>query len=83
MRCDKCRHWEMESKYRNVEGVGLCRKAVQLWDATVWNKDAEGDIDRVVKPELIGQMSFVQDGSDYHASLWTKAEFFCAHFEQP
>ncbi len=84
MRCDECKYWQPEPEgYRMIRDVGLCSKAVQLWAATEWVL-TEGDdayCDRVVKPELIGQMSFVQDGSDYHADLWTKAQFFCAHFE--
>jgi hypothetical protein len=90
LRCDKCKHWTQERTvghygYRAVAELGECTKAVQLWDATEW---ASQDVDnpdsytiRGIKPDLADQMSFVQDGSDYMASLWTKPQFFCAHFE--
>ena len=85
MRCDDCRHWEPEPEsYRAIKGIGECTKAVELWETTEWTKDESGEdsyCDRTVKAEYIDQMSFVQDGSDYSASLWTKPEFFCAHYD--
>ena len=86
MRCDECRHWMKDAdRYNRVPGIGQCVKAIQLWDATEWTKDADGDDDycqRVVKPKYDGQMSFVSDSSDYHARLWTMPQFFCAHFDK-
>jgi len=32
-------------------------------------------------PKYENQKAFVQNGSDYYASLLTKADFSCAHFE--
>jgi len=86
MRCDHCRHWflDPEDSYRAIPGIKECRKAVQLWDATEWvedEPDEDGDLGVNRLPKDSTQMSFVQDGSDYMASLWTKPEFFCAHFE--
>ena len=84
IRCDGCQYWinDPEENYRAVSGIGECKKAVELWDATEWVKnEGDGYTERLVKPELADQMSFVQDGSDYSASLWTKPEFFCAHHQ--
>jgi hypothetical protein len=86
-RCDNCKHWVNESdSYRALKDLGECTKVVQLWDATVWSRplDTVGITEivaRIVKPELLEQMSFVQDTSDYNASLFTKPNFFCAHFD--
>lgn len=87
MRCGECKHWVQDEKsYRAVADLGECRKVELLWEATEWrlNEDGEpGYCDRVIRSELVAQMSFVQDGSDYSARLWTKPDFFCAHFEAP
>jgi len=64
-----------------VPELGQCTKVVMLWDATEWVENEEGwGSDRLVKEKYDTQMSFVQDASDYRAYLWTKPEFFCAHF---
>lgn len=86
MRCDRCQHWgsDPEPSYRAIPGIKECRKAVQLWDATEWVKDELDDLGSPgVKrlPKDSKQMSFVQDASDYSARLYTKPEFFCAHYE--
>ncbi len=87
MRCDGCKLWLKEKdSYGAIKGLGECKKVVMLWEATEWTKDEDGEDDycnRTVKPELVGQMSFVSDASQYHATLWTKPQFFCAHFEAP
>lgn len=84
MRCDECQFWQLDDKeMHEIKGLGRCTKAMQLWDATEWVPDDDGEpgwCDRRVKAEHADQMSFCNDGSQYSASLWTKAEFFCAHF---
>lgn len=84
VRCENCAHWnkpgeddENDDKAQII-GVRKCKKAVELWRATEWN----ADYDRVAKPGLEGQKMFVMDGSSYEANFYTKADFFCAHFEQ-
>jgi hypothetical protein len=85
-RCDKCRFWEDQRKtqftgYTGI-GVGECLRAKPLWERTKWGQhDETGKTYRVLLPEAIGDMFFVQDGSDYRAFLLTKPEFFCASFE--
>lgn len=80
MRCDQCKFWQAANEYDDnaqVLGVRKCGKAVELWEASEWNDE----YDRVPKPEYAGQKMFVMDGSSYAASLYTAADFFCAHFE--
>jgi hypothetical protein len=83
-RCDGCLWWDPEpdDSYRAVAGIGQCRRAVHIWDATEWsNPDEEYDCPRVVKPEYRDVMLFCADASDYRAEVWTRADFFCAHFK--
>ena len=88
MRCDQCKFWHKgEYKHASTLKVSLCTKATQWWDASEWacpsGYDDKGIQLRRLKPEFEGTKMFVQDGSDYRASLYTAADFFCAHFESP
>lgn len=80
MRCDSCVYWSAFKSYDDNQllGVQKCEKAIELWEATTWNDDG----DRVPKGEHADQMMFVMDGSSYMANLYTKADFYCAHFKQ-
>lgn len=78
--CKTCKHWLKDSEYAFLD-IKQCGKAVMLWDATEWKKAENGLVSRVLSEEYKDQLSFVQDGSDYHASLYTKSTFFCSHFE--
>ena len=73
--CQNCNHWGGE--YGDGMGVRYCTKMVAFWNATDWGDDCE----RVLMPKYENQKAFVQNGSDYYASLLTKADFSCAHFE--
>lgn len=78
-RCENCAHWGKADDYGDeaqVLGVRRCAIAVELWEASTW----DADLDRVAKPEYAQQKMFVMDGSSYSASLYTKPDFFCAHF---
>lgn len=77
--CETCKHWDKTDSYERLAAVvvRLCSKMPMFWDTTEWSDNYE----RVMKPEFSGQLAFCQDGSDYSASLLTRAEFFCAHFE--
>lgn len=80
MRCDQCKYWEKElNSNEGVKEIRECFKAKPLWDCCNWE---EPDFKRVLKPEFKDFKLFVQDGSDYHAAMLTKADFFCAHFEK-
>jgi hypothetical protein len=81
--CAECKHWDRTpEEFFDVPGLRSCHATPQLWDATEWDVDAE----RVVKTKYKDALAFVQDGSDYHATLYTMPTFFCAMFaakEQP
>ena len=73
MKCSNCAHWfELQS---NDFSLGHCDKAKLYDNMTTWNDNAE-----LVEVEPTNLM-YVQDGSSYYACLYTKPDFFCAHFE--
>lgn len=79
-RCDQCAHWNREAdEYSDgaILNVRRCGKAIEIWNATEWNDN----YDRVPIVGLEEQKMFVKDGSSYAASLLTRADFFCAHFD--
>lgn len=77
MRCDACKYWD-EKEARDLDGLplGLCTRAMPLWDATTWNKEGK----RVLEPKFADRRFFAQDGSDYRADVYTATDFFCADF---
>lgn len=84
MKCTDCSFWG-KADGSDLDGIGTdqqlvgvrrCTKAMELWEATMWNED----YDRVLKPGVEDQKMFVTDGSSYAASLYTKPDFFCAHY---
>ena len=79
MRCADCKHWDADNGYHHVEGgrISVCNKMPLFWNSTDWV-----DGGRALLPGYEKQLAFVQDGSDYNAILLTKADFFCAHFEE-
>jgi hypothetical protein len=81
--CSRCEYWDLpeSGKYDGIENLGRCKKVVMVWIASEWIAKGPSLCKRCVKSGYAGQMSFVNDGSDYYAELWTKAEFFCAHFQ--
>lgn len=87
MPCDECNHWNKDER-RRAKGAffGECRRASQWWDATEWTEDEDPEEPwqemRKLKPEFKDVKMFVQDGSDYMATLYTAPDFHCAHFEQ-
>lgn len=85
--CGNCKHWEKRAQYEAGHNLGLgkCRAALQLFDATEWSEDEADDADyfvgRVIKPEFRGRRFFVQDASDYRADLLTLPTFSCIEHE--
>ena len=82
--CENCIYWgDVNDGVFAVDIVGTpvreCRKAVMFWDVTEWVDDGE-DYRRKLSPKYDGQKMFVQDGSDYKATLLTLPDFYCAHF---
>lgn len=81
MKCETCMYWETPNPmHNNHRKVRRCTKAVQLFDAEDWIViDNETQLD--ILPEYKDQLMFTQDASSYAAALYTRAEFFCAHWE--
>ena len=78
--CAECKFYEPKSDY-DIRGivVGRCLKVKMFWDCTEW-KDVGGDYVRVSTDAT--QKFFVQDGSDYSASLLPTPEFGCNQGEK-
>lgn len=78
MNCNNCKHWGVNKNHLYAQGktdVKRCERVPQYWDSTDW--DSTGD-KRIYTVE---SKAFVQDGSDYHAELLTKADFYCNMWE--
>ena len=77
MKCESCRYWNDNVSWRvgHEPAVRRCNKINMFWDSTDW--DSAGD-KRIFKDD---SLAFVQDGSDYHAELLTKADFYCNMWE--
>lgn len=81
--CGNCKFWDTSGidwpQENNDIFIRKCKKAEQVWDATMWSDEAETR--RILKPEFSENKAFVRDGSDYMAQLLTKAEFLCREHE--
>src|SRR5260221_6334080 len=81
VRCDGCKYWDAEAGKRQTDGiiVGLCKRSMPLWDATMWDPmPSPGGGRRILRPEFSDRRFFAQDGSDYRAEVYTSPSFFCA-----
>ena len=82
MKCETCKYWETPNpRHNNHRKVHRCNKAVQLFDVEDWVV-IDGETQLEIIPEYKDQLMFTQDASSYAASLYTRAEFFCAHWEK-
>ena len=79
--CETCAYWDEEQEFDRFKNIRQCTKAVQLFDAEEW-VNVDGETKLVMLPEHKDQMMFTQDASSYHASLYTRNDFFCAHWEE-
>jgi len=79
--CETCKYWaKPNSRYNEHRMVRRCEKAVQLFDAEDWI-EVDGKTQLVIIPQYKDQMMFTQDASSFAASLYTRNNFFCAHWE--
>lgn len=76
--CETCAHWQPEKGYERLKDIGNCKMVIMFWDTTEWSK--EGYL--VTKEEYKNQKAYVQDGSDYHASLHTRKDFGCSEHKE-
>lgn len=92
IRCSTCKFWLENSLQHPIKTmkINLCQKPVEFWDASEWTRKEVIDektnkstyaIDRTIKEEYKDVKMFTQDGSDYRADLFTREDFFCAHWE--
>lgn len=93
MRCDQCKHWPDKADEWEGEQAGLreCQAVRPRWDiadeasaalaGTAYDSDEnEKRFTEVRIAALRDAKAYVQDGSQYTASLWTMPDFFCALF---
>lgn len=82
--CKNCKYWEIKNSYpiKNTI-IGECKRVKMFWDSTEWTGEETEDFDiiRKLKKENVNDKAFVQDGSDYMASLLTLEEFGCNQFK--
>jgi hypothetical protein len=81
MKCESCKYWLKqldEWADEKLLGARQCIKAVGIFEAIERNDDGNQVLKHVHKNTKI----FVDDCSGYSASLLTKPDFFCAHYEK-
>ncbi len=92
MRCDQCKHWDKESDHKEWEaesaGLAECKAVRERWviqdeasEGVEWDSEEEGEYMRSRRDALRAARAYVQDGSQYHAELFTGPDFFCALFD--
>lgn len=76
MNCSTCKHWTPAEAYETgySQHLGRCKATPMLWESTEWRDDAD---ERVFKAKAEQITAFVQDGSDYSATLYTRATHGC------
>lgn len=81
--CKDCAHWDTEIRNNFPDGINLgkCSRVKMFWDCTEWDYDNELAPRKLTK-EARGNLAFVQDGSDYTASLITLDRFGCVQFKE-
>lgn len=83
-RCKSCAHWSQFSKFGNSDrlafslGLGICGFTHQFWSEIRFLRD-EDRYNLTEDGQAISH--FVQDGSDYFATLYTRPEFGCTSFQ--
>jgi hypothetical protein len=83
--CKNCKYWELTNSYPIKDTkIGKCKKAKMFWNSTEWTDEKNDDwiAIRTLKKENKTDRAFVQDGSDYMASLLTLEEFGCNQFSE-
>lgn len=89
VRCDSCKHWKKDSDQEEWEaksaGFGECEGVRERWviqdeasEGVEWDDEEEGAFVTKRREALKAARAYVQDGSQYHAELFTAPDFFCA-----
>ncbi|MCP3674979.1 MAG: hypothetical protein GY829_10995 [Gammaproteobacteria bacterium] len=72
-KCKNCGSWDDVNK--DGMGIGLCNAADELFRCSEWDPAFEPI---QINDDCKDTMMFCQDGSDYKASLYTRAEHYCS-----
>ena len=81
-RCGTCLHWQARDPRPDLAAnVRQCTQVSNYWDASEWVK-IDGDVVRMLRPLYANRLAFVQDASDYYATLLTTAEFGCVQWQR-
>lgn len=89
MRCDGCKYWKKASDNEDWEaydvGFGKCLGVRERWRITdeasngiEWDSAEDGAFQTRRRDALRHSRAYVQDGSEYRATLLTAPDFFCA-----
>lgn len=89
MRCDGCKHWKKNSDNEEWEaanaGFGECLGVRERWviqdeasEGMEPDYEDDGAFATKRRDALKAARAYVQDGSQYHAELFTAPDFFCA-----
>lgn len=84
MNCGTCAHWVRRDQYEagHSLGLGKCKAAIHLYEATDWLELPGNDYVNAIRPEYADTLAFTQDASDYRADLLTKPEFGCVMYKE-
>ena len=81
--CKDCAFWHREDCRKRgktvgyIFGLGECTAAKMLWDVAIWDDD--GKIGFTKEGENTNV--FLQDGSDYKATMATRPDFGCVSWK--
>jgi hypothetical protein len=78
MRCDECKYMSTDAREYGPIKLYRCKAVPMPYDASEWS-DETGE--RVIISKFEDTLAFVQDASDYAASLLVRPEFYCAMFK--
>jgi len=78
--CSTCKHWsrwkhKVTDQATFTSRMGNCNMVMMWWDASEWLD--EEPFTREINPKFAHKRAFVQDASDYSASLYTREDFGC------
>ncbi len=81
-RCDECKFWKIFEWPKEISHeMGHCERAMPWWEATEYVDDDKG-WRRVLQAKFKDRRFFAQDGSDYHATVYTRNDFYCADWKK-
>ncbi len=83
--CESCKYWGTGDDDDNKLNGSLkpCTKVRMFYDCTDWNDDVESEnyCNRELMDKYKDHKAFVQDGSDYKATLYVMSDFGCVQYE--